>query len=408
LLSVVCDLIEPLLVDASPQMSDEAEAKDESSLISTRGVRVDGAEATMSLCKVDAATAARFSTSLERLTRDPHPAVRLAVASRLAMLWDTARDLMWQLAEVYGTSEVNLHLLRFFADFLVRVLHADPARVETLVFSILPRVHGRSERAGEELIEAIGSLMVILWVTHERRRAHATLEEWLSDPVTHEPEIGHALHSIRDGLVVGYGKQDSKDAAIRCRCQQFAGWVVDATAAGLERYFALLPGVRTNADTESATQLAKLLDKTGNEFYFASGAFRDSRENDEPLRDVALKAQFLDDNYGTFRRIGDVGTPSTIYHLIEMLGYLVPADPARVFDLTAHALLTAGRKQGFQFESLGADRFVEVIGLFLADHRDVFEDTGRRDQLVACLEAFVDAGWPAARRLLYRLPELLQ
>jgi hypothetical protein len=127
-----------------------------------------------------------------------------------------------------------------------------------------------------------------------------------------------------------------------------------------------------------------------------------------PLTSAPLKREFLNDNYAAFRRIGDVGTPHTIFHLIEMLGHLVPGDPARVFDLAAHALLTAGRNQGFQFESLGADRFVEVIGLFLADHREVFDDTTRRDRLVACLEAFVDAGWPAARRLLYRLPELLQ
>lgn len=409
LLGTVCDLIEPLLVDASPRMTDDAETKDESSLISTRGIRVDGAEAAMSLCKVDAATAARFETSLERLGGDPHPSVRLAVASRLAMLWETARELMWDLAAVYGASETNRRVLRFFADFLMRVLHVDPERVEAMVFAILPRVHGRTERASEELIEAIGSIMVILWVTHERDRAHAALEVWLSNPAEHEPEIGHALNSIRDGLVVGYGTEDSKDAAIRGRCQQFTGRVVEVTAAGMQSYFDLPPDGRTDADCELATKLAKLLDETGDQFYFASGAFHEGQGGVEPpLRDDALKAEFLDDNYAAFRRIGDVGTPHTIFHLIEMLGYLVPGDPARVFDLAAHALLTAGRKQGFQFESLGADRFVEVIGLFLADHREIFNDTARRDQLVACLEAFVDAGWPAARRLFYRLPELLQ
>jgi ATPase family associated with various cellular activities (AAA) len=408
LLRTVGDLVEPLLVDLSPSITDEAEVEDESSLISTRGVRVDGAEAAMSLCKVNSATAARFRASLVRLARDPHPAVRLAIASRLAMLWNTARDFMWQLAEYYGDAEPNLRVLRFFAAFLTNVLHADPARVETLVFAMLTRVHGSSQQAGDELIEAIGSLMVILWVTHERTRAQATLEEWLSDPARHESEIGHAIQSIRDGLVVGYGSQDSKDAAIRTRCQQFAARVVEVTAVGLQRYFDLSLDAQTGEQSESATKLAKLLDETCNEFYFASGAFRDSRENEEPLRDNALKAEFLRDNYNTLHRIGDVGTPSTIFHLIEMLGYLVPADPARVFDLTAHALLTAGRKQGFQFESLGAERFVQVVGLFLADHREIFENDTRRDQLVACLEVFVDIGWPAARRLLYRLPELLQ
>jgi hypothetical protein len=116
----------------------------------------------------------------------------------------------------------------------------------------------------------------------------------------------------------------------------------------------------------------------------------------------------LVDNGATFHRIGDVGTPHTIYSLIEMLGFLISADPGRVFELAAHALLTAGRKQGFQFETLGADRFVDVMGKLLADHCELFNDVDRRGQLVACLDVFVEAGWPSARRLLYRLPELLQ
>ncbi len=407
-LSALCDLIEPLLVDVSPEMTEDAETRDESSLISARGIRVDGAEAALTMCQIDSATAARFKASLERLARDPHPAVRLAVASQIIMLWYTARDLMWELAEAYGNAEQNLRVLRFFADFLMHAVHGEPERVEALVFAILPRLHESTGRAGEELIEAIGSIMVVLWVTHTRQAANAQLDEWLSDPAQHEPELGHALQSIRDGLVIGYDTPDDKDAAIRRRCQQFAGRLVEVTATGLERYFALAQADRTDQENQSAQTLAKLLDETGDQFYFASGAFRHGNDQKAGLRDNQQKLSFLHDNCATFHRIGDVGTPHTIFHLIELLEFLIAADPARVFDLVAHALLTAGRKQAYQFESLGADRFVAAIGRFLADDREIFADNARRDRLVACLEAFVDAGWPAARRLLYRLPELLQ
>ena len=220
--------------------------------------------------------------------------------------------------------------------------------------------------------------------------------------------MSHALDSIRDGLVLGYGRHDEGQAAIRRRCQQFAARVVEATASGLERYFALAPEERNEEDNRRAPLTAKLLDHAGDEFYFASGAFRgQQRDGDSVLASDDLKRAFLEDNAATFHRIGDVGTPHTIYHLVELLEFLIPADPERVFDLVAHALLAAGRSQGYQFESLGADRFVETIGRFLADYRGLFEDQGRRDQLVRCLDAFVEAGWPAARRLLYRLPELL-
>ena len=84
------------------------------------------------------------------------------------------------------------------------------------------------------------------------------------------------------------------------------------------------------------------------------------------------------------------------------------ADPEHVFSLTAAALLGAGRDQGYHFEHLAADQVVKVIGRFLADYRSLFDDEDRRQNLVRCLDMFIEVGWPSARRLLYRLPELLQ
>ncbi|WP_315730732.1 MULTISPECIES: ATP-binding protein [unclassified Bradyrhizobium] len=405
--AALCDLIGMLIADTTPTLAEQDESRDEASLASVRGGRVDGAEAIMYLCRVDAGTAVRFSGDLRRLVGDAHPAVRFAVAWRLVMLWDTARDLMWELADTIAERETNPRVLRFFADFLIRVLHVDPAHVERLVFALLPKAEQFGAKAKDDLMEPLGSITVILWVTHAREAARGRLDFCLSDPPAHDAEISHALHSIRGGLVAGYGTSDANDAAIRARCQQFAAKLIEVCATGMQAFFDLAPEARTEAGKDSATVFAKLLDNMCDQFFFASGAFRNNANDEEPLARNSLKNAFLNDNYEAFRRIGDIGTPHTIFHLIEMLGYLVPADPPRVFDLVAHALLTGGRKQRFQFESLGADRFVQVVGVFLADHREVFSDTGRRDQLVACLEAFVDAGWPAARRLLYRLPELL-
>ena len=403
----LCDLVGVLIADTTPTATEEDDSRDEDSLASVRGGRVDGAEAIMYLCRVDAGTAARFSGDLRRLVGDAHPAVRFAVAWRLVMLWDTARDLMWELADTIAERETNARVLRFFADFLIRVLHVDPAHVERLVFALLPNPEQFEARAKHDLMEPLGSIIVILWVTHAREAARGRLDLCLSDPPAHDAEISHAIHSIRGGLVAGYGTSDANDAAIRARCQQFAAQLIEVCATGMQAFFDLAPEARTEAMKDNATVFAKLLDNMCDQFFFASGAFRNNADDEEPLARNSLKNAFLNDNYETFRRIGDIGTPHTIFHLIEMLGYLIPADPPRVFDLVAHALLAGGRKQRFQFESLGADRFVQVVGVFLTDHREVFSDVGRRDQLVACLEAFVDAGWPAARRLLYRLPELI-
>jgi hypothetical protein len=159
-------------------------------------------------------------------------------------------------------------------------------------------------------------------------------------------------------------------------------------------------------ERERVRVCARLVDHIGDQLYFSSGASANSGE-DMPLAALESKHAFLRDVTPIIRRIGDVGVPHTIYYLIDLLDFLRPADPEAVFDLIAHALLNGGSRHGYQYESLAINRFVAVIGVYLADHRGIFSDPDRREKLIACLDFFVDAGWPAARRLLYRLPELL-
>jgi hypothetical protein len=165
----------------------------------------------------------------------------------------------------------------------------------------------------------------------------------------------------------------------------------------------------TSDDEGWGSASASILNNISDQLYFASGAFRGGqREGQVALDEIALKMAFLADTANVLRRIGDVGPPATIYRLIDLLDFLAPGDPAQVFDLVAHALLGAGKRHGYQLESLGADRFVQIIGRFLADNRDIFTADARRRDLIACLDVFSEVGWPAARRLLYRLPELLR
>ena len=133
--------------------------------------------------------------------------------------------------------------------------------------------------------------------------------------------------------------------------------------------------------------------------------FNDARTG---IVSIEAKREFLGEVAPILTRVTDVGSPQTIHYLIDLLNFLMDANAAAVFDLTARALLGSGQRQGYQFKSLGADQVVKMIGRFLADHRGLFDDPARRQTLVKCLDAFIEAGWPSARRLLYRLPELLQ
>ena len=211
---------------------------------------------------------------------------------------------------------------------------------------------------------------------------------------------------MRGHIVDGYRSGKAADIKLRKSVQKLASEIVTRAAACLDDYYA--KGEANVNETERARirVCARLVDHVGDQLYFSSGATAHGSE-DVPLANIESKRAFLRDLAPMIRRLGDVGIPHTVYYLVDLLDFLRPADPEAVFDLIAHALLKGGARNGYQFESLATDKFVAIVGIYLADHRGIFASADRREKLIACLDLFVDAGWPAARRLLYRLPELL-
>jgi len=58
---------------------------------------------------------------------------------------------------------------------------------------------------------------------------------------------------------------------------------------------------------------------------------------------------------------------------------------------------------------MAVDLLVEVIERYLAEQRNLLqEDLQCREELIDILETFVNAGWPSARRLSYRMEEIFR
>ena len=86
---------------------------------------------------------------------------------------------------------------------------------------------------------------------------------------------------------------------------------------------------------------------------------------------------------------------------------MIDIDPDEVFRLIVLTICSSER-QGYTAESMAADLFVRIVERYLADFRYIFENPQRRDDLLACLNAFVRYGWVKARKLTYRISEIWQ
>jgi hypothetical protein len=400
-------VVSKLAADPSPEVVPSLEEKFEESPGWSPAPRIAAASAAMVLARTGAVAAHQLRPIIRQLLTDIHPAVRMSVATRINAMWLSDREFMWQLAEQVTREEMNGSVLSFFANgVLARLVHSDPARVEALTIELMSRPCGGKAR--KNLREQIGSLVALLWISHQRPRAKEIILDWIDRMVETDEELDHAVATLRGGLTLGYPRGSETDIQIRHRSIELAELVSKAAAGHLQAYFS-----NSSADTPEQTVAAvstRLLAHVLNQFYFSSGAFRqrNSDEEGKPLESIEAKREFFKESVPILQRVADVGHPETIHHLMDLLEYLMDADSETVFDLAARALVNAGHRQGYHFESLGADQVVKLFGRFLADHRPLFDQPARRQTLVTCLDAFIEAGWPSARRLLYRLPELMQ
>jgi hypothetical protein len=404
------DLILLAAGSPNPEVREDTEAQFEHSASwGSPAPRVDAAEAIPDLCLARPALYPRAEPWIDMLLVDPHPAVRMQVVMRLVRLWDIDREGFWARLKIRVEEETNLEILRFTIDAVVRaVLNSDVEQTEDVVARLLARYPDAPDRAGK-LREHIADTVAILWVTHGRPSAKALLDAWMEAPVAHEAELLRVLFTLRTALVLGLPVGTERERAIRGRAGAVFADLVAAANAVLRPYFDDITLARDPTDDEkaAATKGAHLVDVACRELFFAMGAPGLPSTGRKVLQPAQL-SPFLTENEATFRSIGAYATPHTVYYLSQTLEVLTPCQPALVFDLLASAILSGGQKSGYQNESLGSDLLVKMIGVFLADHKDIFEAPVRRAGLIECLELFMKAGWPAARRLLYRLPELIQ
>ncbi len=395
----------PLISEISysfwPEVDEDTESRFENSPAwGSPAPRVDAAETSLNLLLQRPALHAALMPMVDRLLVDPHPAVRLQASLHLVRIWDMDRPGFWAKVEQVMRQETNFGVLAHFcADVLGRVLHHSPAFIEELTLELLSRC-GVGERASR-LRRRIASVLAILWAVHGTERSKHVLEDWIDRYPSNLDEVKQLLADWREGLVVGLGVPFKGDAAaVRRRSREMLRRAVGRANEAMSAHVAE-PGSVAIPELEGAVEL---IDGACREIYFASGASRSESGRDS---NIDLSA-FYDEVRPILFDIAMHGTPSTIHYLLQLLEQLVPIDPGGVFDILVFALRNGGAKNGYQYESLASDLLVRIVGRYLADYKEIFENDGRRANLVECLDMFIRVGWPAARRLLYRLPDLIQ
>jgi hypothetical protein len=153
-------------------------------------------------------------------------------------------------------------------------------------------------------------------------------------------------------------------------------------------------------------ELGRLVDYISNQIYFSSGAY-DETNSQKKLDDESRRTFWIESQHA-IRLLSDVAIPSAAHHLVETLQSFIAFQPIEVFHAIA-AVVRSAKSWGYQYESLAVDLLVKVTESYIAEYRmELQNDRQSREELIDILETFVEAGWPSARRLSYRLEEIFR
>ena len=399
-------LLNYVAMSTGPEVDDDTEkAFERSPAWGLPAARVDAAEAFLNLSVRRSDLYDKVSDQIDRLLEDRHPAVRMQAGLHLIRIWDLDREGFWRRVENRLCAEKNAGVLEFLINGLLgKIIHADPKRVERPLIALLERLTNGGSGDGR-LAAALARPLAVLWVMHGTHGSHAALHEWVADPTAHHRKLEETLRSLRKAFVLGLeDKIRFSPDRRRTRALDLASDIVGACEERLSDYIKSVDV--SDQPMQETANLTQLVDTACMELYFATGASH-HKDADERASGIHLSG-FLTEAAPILRRIGGCATPRTVYYLLQLLECLLPAGPESVFDLTAHAIREGGRQTGFPYEHMGMELVVRLVGVFLADHKEIFREGARQDALIDCLTIFMDAGWPAAQRLLYRLPELVQ
>ncbi|HEX8362378.1 MAG TPA: hypothetical protein VF613_19825, partial [Longimicrobium sp.] len=384
--------------DADERFTDASWGRPAARIVAARGI----------LCLVSNAECADAAVlgALDRLSRDPDPAVRFQVIRSLHWLKKLHAEHCWDMIERTAAEEPSLGvLLGLVQGPLYALRFDDPERVMLSVIRVFERLTNRDDAEGVR--EHSIQILVWIYLWKDLQPARDLIGAIADHPLRHLDAATHLVRFLR--VIVIHGPTDgSEPQADRARERGFDLLLRTTRAArGALQSSTEVRGDEASLEIsrEEIRSLVHILDSVGAALYFESGAYKGNQHR--PVAE-AVQARLLDEALPIVDELADVGVARLAHYLFETLEELVPYNPRGVF-LRIAAVIRGGKKSGYQYDSMAEKVLVRTVERYLADYRGIFQDDEQlRRALVEILYTFVGAGSQGARRLTYGLAEIFR
>lgn len=377
--------------------------------------RIDAAKGLTRLARFSNCVDQELLEAIKQLSQDEVPAVRYQVATGLLALYQTVPGLMWEIIEHFSYNEANRSVLHgLLVSVLGRLAGKYKDRVAHLTKSIFERV---IEGPGSKPVrEACISIFTGLYLWQDDPFCRDIVFAIADNPGDSVDEAHRIVADLGDFLTYGpVTPPEPEKEFVRRKAFDLMERILQSTRNSFEQIKkenSNLPFDYWPEDVQKqARGLAQLADYAGTRIYFTSGAYSEKhpgKSSNERILTPEEKRRFLAEADRILQILAGFNIPRVTHYLLETLESYIAVDPSGTF-LRIGQVVRAGKAGGYQYESLAADLIVRLVERYLAEYRLVLRENEEcMHVLLEILDIFVHAGWPGARRLVYRLEEIFR
>jgi len=348
-----------------------------------------------------------FFDVILRLADDPVPSVRFLLSCELWRLVECRPDLMWSILDRSAQNESNKVVLQGVTISLWQLIPRDKPRSMTLIDKLLARIDEQDDDSEEKARGSLVWMVVDYAVCDDNQWAKQTLRRWQENALQFPASI-----SISGQRLIAYIEPKQPQVLLeRARSLLFVH--LNMAAKGLTTLQKKDANIPQEEIQKKWKQLYGVIDETVMRFYFALDIDSNLRQRKENPLDDKTRKQFFSDilpilekiiGFGNQPETGMLLAP-TAHHFMELLRGILSYDPALTLRLAAD-VVRSSKRFSYNLDSLAMTEVVKLVETILADYRDQVQEEASIKNLLELLDAFVEAGWPQALNLVWRLDEI--
>jgi hypothetical protein len=361
-------------------------------LLLPQGPRADAARGLGQLASVPDQYSPEVARALLTLAVDPVGAIRHTVARITPLVAVSDTDTAWEILKQLAAHDIDDAVLATAVTTACFRMNDRQRGVSTLT-TVMARAtpHPGRETAASACATAAG----LLWVHHATPEAGTALtsmiSRWLDDSTW-----ANCLHQLRLS-----GALTHDNGAIRQRAltlmQQLAEPALDQTHHALAQH-----QISTDAEREQLKNTVRLLDNITSQIYFASGGDPDSTPPTEE------EVRLLDEAQPLIKLLAATPVAGVAHHLVEMCQRMIDQRPQQTLLTVRDIVTQVGTQSGYTADSLGVGTCVTFVERILADHRGLLRSPDNLTALRQICDAFIDAGWPQAHKLVFGIEQIFR